>query len=478
MWNQLIRCGDLLCGAAQPRASIDRRWLLRYLALAGVLVLVIGARRPDAIFRAQIGGDGKVYFYPQLTVGFWSAFCSFYGGFPFLAQRLIAVVGGLVPTAAVALVYAATAIVVTALIMATFSLPTFRHLVRNDALRVAVCVGTICIPASEALAVMGQLGYFFAVWLVFLSVMQTPRSPAGCVVWCVAAVLAVLSAPQAPIAAPLCLLRAISALRRRDSRDLGFAASQLGAQCAMLGVGALLMAGFLGGGSELPGALPIFSEWQPEYRWAMLPTLGWLMASVVDMSILSEGVFQWLENHGTLAVLAPAMLLAILVALVFRTLWQRGRVTVCLAVYVLIASLALVLIGRPIIVLLVYGTIPNLRPSTLVALGSRHRHVPEVALLLLAAGIIDGARQVGSRVAASVVACTGLLIAWAPHFRVPPPPDCHWPLWAARLDRKLTTGSRERLVIPSCSPPFFDIVVDSPPAESMSRPGDEPQGLH
>src|SRR5579862_2849406 len=138
MWNQLIRCGDLLCGAAQPRASIDRRWLLRYLALAGVLVLVIGARRPDAIFRAQIGGDGKVYFYPQLTVGFWSAFCSFYGGFPFLAQRLIAVVGGLVPTAAVALVYAATAIVVTALIMATFSLPTFRHLVRNDALRVAV----------------------------------------------------------------------------------------------------------------------------------------------------------------------------------------------------------------------------------------------------------------------------------------------------------------------------------------------------
>ena len=152
------------------------------------------------------------------------------------------------------------------------------------------------------------------------------------------------------------------------------------------------------------------------------------------------------------------------VALAFGTLCSRGRVTVCLAAYLFVSSLFLILVGRPVIVQVIEGTSPELRRlgvGVLSDLSTRHRVLPHLALLLIAAGIVDAAQRQRVRVAATVVASAAFLFAWVPSFRISPYPDLRWPIWAARLDQKLASGSREPLVIP-LHPATFFIAFDSP----------------
>jgi hypothetical protein len=230
----MMRVVDHLFGAEEPATGQAGRWLARYLAVAAVLALVLFCRRPDSILNPQFWAeDGSVLFYEQLTLGFWSALHKLWFGFPYLAQRLIAALGGAVPLVAVPLVYNASAIAITALTMATFSLAGFRHLVRSDGLRVAVCVAAVCVPAGQELvATPTNLGWFMAPWLVFLSVMRAPRSTALVVAWCLGGVLAMFSTPLAPVAAPLWVLRGVYGGYRRRGRDIAFASSQLfGCSC-------------------------------------------------------------------------------------------------------------------------------------------------------------------------------------------------------------------------------------------------------
>jgi hypothetical protein len=459
MWERVLELTDRLFGDGTPPASFERRALARYLGLVAVLALVVVARRPDAISRPQFWGvDGSVFFHDQVTRGL-HALCSLFGGFPFVVQRLVASLAGIVPTVAAPLAYNAAAILITALTMATFSLPAFRHLVGRDGVRAVACVATVCIPADQGmLASPSALGYFLAVWLVYLAVMRTPRTRVGTGAWCLGGALAVLSAPLAALAMPLCLLRAVRGAGRRRGADVAFGVAQVGTQLAVLAV-----SGVLGGRADLPEAITRFSRY-PLDPWSLCTMLGWVVASYLDAAVFTTAGFARLEALGTLAVVVPAVLVGAAIALACRGLSAGGRITVGLATYVLVASFALVLAGRPLIVLILQtvttGTLGVFGP-----LGLRHRMVPSIALVLLAAGLFDGARRSPTRIAA--LAAAGLLAAsWAPGFRLPPVPDLNWPLWAARLDRKLASGSREPLVIPSYPPRFFDIRFDAPASGS------------
>ena len=135
------------------------------------------------------------------------------------------------------------------------------------------------------------------------------------------------------------------------------------------------------------------------------------------------------------------------------------------------SSLWLILAGRHIIVLLLHDAVPNLHLRTFQALGTRHRALPNVALLLAAAGLVDGARRQRVRAATAVISSAALLVAWGPEFRIPPFPDLQWPVWAARLDRKLASASPEPLVIPS-HPPSFEIAIDRVPSTKRRQDGD------
>lgn len=372
----------------------------------------------------------------------------------------MAALAGLAPLATTPLAYNASVIAITACTMATFSVPQFRHLVERDGLRVAVCAGTVCIPAYPGLlATVTDVGWFLAIWLVFLSVMRMPRSPAGVAGWCLGGALAVWSTPLAPVAAPLWVLRAIRGVRRRCGPDMLFAATQLASLVAVLAITGTRSAGVL---QTLPDGSSTL-DWQPGDLWSALAALGWVLACCVDAAMMPLLAFNRLERHGTLAVAAPALIAAIGLAFALRDVSTRGRVTVGLAIYLYVASLLLVLAGRPGLVRILRGEIvPELDFPSLAIVGVRHRALANVALLLVVAGLLDGARRARTRIAALAAAAV-VVAAWAPELRLPPSPDVRWPIWAARLEHKLASGSREPLVIPAY-PPSFKIVLDGTPA--------------
>ncbi len=427
-----------------------------------MLAAVVIGRRPDAILRPQFWGDDNTLFLQQLTLGFWPSLRLFYAGFPYLDYRVVAGLAALGPFVRAPLVYNLSAITLTALAMATFSLPHFRHLVRSDWLRAGVCLGLVCMPAGqELLGTLTNVGFFLAIWLVFISVMRAPRTTAGLIAWGGAGLLAVFSTPVAPIAAPLWALRAVHGLRERRRPDLAFAATQLA------GLASIYLLG--GGGSAasypLPGS-PDVPERRPpprRFRW-----LGWVLASYLVAALMPESAFAHLETRGTLPVVVLALLVAAGLALAIRDLTPRGGITVGLALYLLVGSLLLVLAGRPVTVQLLRGELlPDARIGTLHVIGPRHRAVANAGLLLLVAGLVDGARHAGTRIAAAVVAGVGLLAAWGTQLRVPAYPDLRWPLWAARLEEKLATGNREPLIIPSY-PVTYEIRLDAPTADGTS----------
>src|SRR5262249_41479009 len=135
--GRLLAFADAVFGLDEAEPLEPRRWGLRFLAVAALVAATLVARRPDAVTNPQFWGeDGFLYFRENLTLGFPRAVQNLYMGFPHLGQRMVAFVGGLVPVAAAPRVYTTVTITLTALCLATFALPAFRHLVRSDALRV------------------------------------------------------------------------------------------------------------------------------------------------------------------------------------------------------------------------------------------------------------------------------------------------------------------------------------------------------
>jgi hypothetical protein len=145
-----LALADRLFGGTEPIPGPSRHWLLRYLGVTALLAAIIVVRRPDAVTNPQFWAeDGYVFFYENLTLGFPHALAKLYFGFPYLAHRLIAFAGGLVPFALAPRVYTTSAIAITALGLATFALPAFRHLVRSDGLRVLFGVVAVSAPFDQ-----------------------------------------------------------------------------------------------------------------------------------------------------------------------------------------------------------------------------------------------------------------------------------------------------------------------------------------
>lgn len=431
-------------------------WLLRYVALTAGLALVLIARRPESVQDAQFWAEDNVFFQQQLTLGFWAALGAGYAGFPYVAHRLVALVSAGTPFALTPLAYNAGALIVTALGVATWSLPAFRHLVRRDAVRAAMCVAIACLPASSSLlTTVTELGWSLAIWLVLLAVMRMPRAPVAVGGWSLGGALAVASTPLAPVAVPLWLLRLHHGVRRRRRGDVAFATSQLIALAAVLAVTGTGSAGAL---RQLPDGSAAGFEWHLADVGRAIMGLGWVAASCLDAAVMPVHVFNRVETHGAFAVAAPALAVAALLLLAWRDLSARGRITLGLAVYLFVASLFVILAGRPGLVRLLHGEILPVQLPTLAIVGVRYRALANVAVLLALAAIVDGACRPRVRWA-GVAALAVVAFAWAPELRVARPPGVGWPVWAGRLEHEVASGSREPLIVPSY-PPGYEIVLD------------------
>ncbi|HKA30914.1 MAG TPA: hypothetical protein VKH82_16145 [Candidatus Binatia bacterium] len=431
----LLALADRLFGVPTSQHEPDRRWLLRYLGVTALLVAIIVARRPDAVTNPQFWAeDGYVYFLENLTLGFTHAFSKLYNGYPNLAQRLIAMVGGWVPLATAPRVYTTSAIALTALAVASFALPGFRHLVRSDALRVGFCVAAVSAPfQQEVLSTPTNLGWFLAVWLALLSVMRLPRRRWQMTGLALAGCAATLSTPLAPLNLPLWLLRVWRGIERRDRADLW-----LGVTLVLALVLVVLLTRNLGALSapEIPQLR----------RSAGFDVLSWLCMTSYWCAALLLGPGRLTEVQ-TLVI--GLLMFAALGWVALRT-WTQLRPGLSVALYYFAGSFFFLLLGRPLWFAAMSGW---------SGLASRYVVFPAAMLGLATVSILDTVRAGLPRTLAGA-AVTGLVgWSWSAYFVITPFIDQRWADHAVLLEQKLKHKSLEPLVIPM-NPPWVFLKVD------------------
>ena len=432
----LLRLADVLFGREddvdQPPA-----WRLRYLAVATLLAAIIVGRRVDAVTNPQFWAeDGSIYFVQNAMLGFPRALVQLYNGYPNFAQRLIAFIGGLGPVVAAPRVYTTISIALTALGLASFSLPTFRHVVRSDGLRVLFCVGAMSLPVDqEMLSNPTNLGWYLAIWLSLLSVMRLPPHGWRVTLLALAGSGAIFSTPLAAVNVPLWLIRACRGALRGNRRELGFALGLLAAFAAV----ALLTRGL--------GASPSVPFWGRTFQVTVrsyLDRASFRVAALVLPPVDAAAIVATGMSHVfTIAALVLVTLFA------FCGLGRFRNLTVLtLALYLAFGGILVMLLGRAILNLLPVYNLP-----------ARYTLNPAVMLLLAMVIAID-AVPVGLPRIVSTTALLGVLAwAWRASFFVQPFWDQHWTTYAPQLDSVLRTKCPAHLVVPM-NPPHAPLVVD------------------
>jgi hypothetical protein len=233
---------------------------------------------------------------------------------------------------------------------------------------------------------------------------------------------------------------------------------------AGLGAGDSLLADGSIAALQPGGAL---THWEPHHLRAGLRMLPYVTAWSMDAALLPTNTYPALRNLGTVQTIAPSLVLVAAIGLACRDLSARGRMTVGLAAYLFVTSLLITLIGRHNVVR-GFEALPAAQFHRVELLPQRYRLLPHAALVLAVAAIIDSARHVRTRAVAIAFACAGLL-AWAPEFRIPPFLDEQWPVWAAKLEKKLASGNRDPLIIPiNPRPSSMDFDLGAIPASGST----------
>lgn len=413
-------------------------WWARYLGVAALLAAVIVARRPDAVTMPQFWAeDGTIFFRENLTLGFPAALAKGYRGFPYLTHRLIACAAGVVPLASEPRVYTTTAIALTALALATFALPSFRHLVRSDGLRVLFGVLALSAPFDqEVLATPTNVGWFIAVWLSLISLMQLPGARWRLVAVLMLAIGAVFSTPLAVVNVPIWIVRAVGSLRGRARGPAAFWIGLLVAQGIVLA-----LAQWLGAHTRVIGG-EILSWSTVAFVLDRFVGVVWPMKG----GMLRLGVAWVLAGWG----IVLAAFVGAAAAARFRTL---GALTVVL--YLHIAAGLCYAVGRPTLLLIVSEHVAD-----------RYAIFSTAMFALAVVVALDGLHALRVRRVATALAVGVLVLAWWPTFRIAPLQDVRWPLFAARLEQRRATGSRAPLSIPgnpTWAPIEFDPVDWWPP---------------
>jgi hypothetical protein len=433
--DAMLASADRLFGEQESDAGPRRRWLIRYLGVATILAVIIIVRRPDAVTNPQFWAeDGSVYFLENLTLGFGHAFGKLYNGYPNLAQRLIAMVGGWVSFAAAPRVYTTSAIALTALAVASFALPGFRHLVRSDALRVGFCVAAVSAPfEQEVLSTPTNLGWFLAVWLALLSAMRVPRRRWQVAGLALAGCGAILSTPLAALNPPLWLLRAWRGVQRRDRADLWLGVTLVLALVLVVSLTRNL-------GARSAPDIPLLR------RSAGFEVLSWLGMTSYWCAALLLGPGRLTEVQ----TLVIGILILTALGWVALRAWAQMRPGLSVALYYFVGSFFFLLLGRPLWFVAMSGW---------SGLASRYVVFPAAMLGLATVTILDTVRAGIPRMLAGAAVAGLVGASWSSYFVITPFIDRQWADQAVLLEQKLQQKSPAPLVIP-LNPPWAPLKVD------------------
>ena len=429
----LIALADGVLGGSAPT---DRWAGWRFAGVALGAWVLLALRRPDRLLRPQFWAeDGAVYFREQLLLGFGTALAKLYTGFPYLLHRIVAWVATPFGIARAPLVYNLAALTVAALCLALFSLPHFRHLVRNDWLRVLFCLTLTAAPDTrEIVIIMTNMQWYLGLAALFLALMRLPRSRWGLALVLGAYGVCLFSSPVAIISVPFWLLRFVRAVlvRRRPA--------QLLAPLGVVGIVVVLNAV----STRNLGA-------NVAMRFDPTAFANIVAGRIVTQALLGE---TWTRALGqTFGVpLFYALTALAIVALVALSLAVRGRnfLMLLICAYALIASLAITLLGRSEWndYAQQVRTLFLLRAGSWAGDGGRYFFIGLAMVYLALFATIDRLRSVVQRGAVGGILAVVLIVALAPTFRIPPLPDLRWPEEAARLEAKRATNAHGALLIP------------------------------
>lgn len=438
--------GDGLWGAEDQRAHPAPHALPVFLGVAVAIVVLLVLRRTDAITNPQFWAeDASVFFQQNLELGCWRALHTLFHGFPYLGQRLVACAATPSPLREVPLIYNVVSYVVVAVSLASFSTPSFRHVIRSDALRVAFCLAIPALPqAWELVGNLTNTSWFLGIWLMLLTLMRLPRASVTLAFLGLAGLVATFSTPLSILTAPLWLMRALHALPRRRWREVGFASL---AFCGVLLV------------ISVTGDLGRDRSATPSVTRALRDTLS---IHVLAQAALGPRAVLGVEAHlGRSGMYAIAIaLLTALAVLAWRTR-RRSLPVLLYCAYGILLSSAMALIGRPRLALAAAKA-----PTALKGLSSIpvRYHLLAVGLVYLAAlASIDRLPRGRSHAIALAMLFTLIGSSVASTLVVSPFHDLQWPSYAARLERKRAEGSPDPLSIPVNPDPsgfWFAIQVD------------------
>jgi len=423
-----------------------RARIRRLLAIHFLLFLLLFARRPEVLTKAQFWAeDGAVFFADQLKSGFLHALSSTYAGYYHAVPRLIADAAGVLPARYVPLAYNLTALVLASICCGLFAWPMCRHLIPSDLLRTATCFVAAAgvYGGNEVIGNLANLQWFLLIAAVVLTCYQqtSQAKPAWLhILLAFTALLIALSAPLVLILIPWLLWQAV---RKRGL-------SRLPPLCML--AGSLFEIYTFLRSSEPHGSLHTFR-------------LSSFFVAVVATAI-SRPVLITLLGHqylatGALLGLASKFIAALVIVSVALTrlhssIDRSGRQVLNVATYLCLSLIAVVMLGR------------NLAAAFTDPEGFRHLEgeryffVPGLLFVFISAfGISRLLSTQRDEVKATILV---LLFSYGivQNFRLPPLVDLSWATYAPQVDdwaaRRRRGEHVPRLTAPINPVPFILIL--------------------
>lgn len=341
MLAKFLSFTDRLFATPKDAPKPNRRDYAVFGGLTVFIFITLVLRRSDGLTNPQFWAeDGAVYFRDNLQLGFFGAIGHLYAGSPYLLQRLVALLASPFGVVNAPLIYNLAAYTIAALGLAFFSLPHFRHIVRNDYLRIFFGILCALLPESwEMVGILTNVHWYLAIWLALVSLMQLPRSVWGISLLAVCLVLTLFSCPQAIILAPVWGLRLGRGVLRRNVPEIVLASLMLAVTliCAILVVSG--GSELVGNGSTLETAKPDKGSFNPLAIFNL--TLGRIVtqamrggAGLAASIIRQEFIF------------ATLLFLFVVGLLTWMALYKNLPL-VLFGLYIMLASMFILLAGRP-----------------------------------------------------------------------------------------------------------------------------------
>ncbi len=204
---RLIRCLDGFPDNREQSGKARFRWWWFALLVVAVFLL-LAFREPGAIRKPSfVAEDGFTFFKQSYEEPFWRIVLRPHAGYIQLVQRLIAELASFAPLEYLPLVYALAALLVAAMSMTFFALPSFRSVVRSDPLRAVVILALPFMPNADSLARVAAVHWYHVFFLALVSIMTIPRGRFAAGLLWLAAALAFWSQPVAIVCVPVLVCR-------------------------------------------------------------------------------------------------------------------------------------------------------------------------------------------------------------------------------------------------------------------------------